>query len=143
MMGNTFSLSALLLTLTACNGFGDERLSHAAAWFMCGPADGPVTAIVLAREPVQLNHPSYPLVSIQIFEGVSTLAGRTWNLTGDSAHADYVTQLHSEAVSSGTVTITGVDGAKTVRGKLSATFGGRAVVTDFAAPWLENRVLCG
>ena len=137
------SFVGLLALLAGCDQFGPgPALSHAAAWFTCGPADGPVTAIVLANEPVRLAEPSYPFVEIMIQESVSAIGGRTWSLTGDTAFASYVTRLHREPVTAGTVTITSVDNAKTVKGSLSAHFGSRIVTMDFTAPWLENPVLC-
>ena len=135
--------SALLLALTSCDQVGPgPSLSHAAAWNMCGPADGPATVVVLANERVQLDEPSFPSVEIMILQSVSAIGGRTWNLNGDSASASYATRLHTEPVTAGTVTITSVDSAKTVRGSLSAHFGSRIIEMDFTAPWLEHSVLC-
>jgi hypothetical protein len=137
--------AALLLPVTACSVFGtNDELSHAAAWFECGPADGPATAIVLAHDPVELHQPSYPLVEITILREVSAIAGRTWNLKGDSAYATYIASAGSGAAAmSGTVTITHVDSANTIQGNVIAQFGSRTVAQAFTAPWLQNRVLCG
>ena len=138
------SFSALL-SLTACDLVGpQDKLSHAAAWFMCGPADGPATAIVLAAEPVELHQPSSPRLEVTILQDVGAIAGHTWDLKGDSAYASYVIKQDSaEPVSSGTVRITSVDTANTIRGIVTARFGSRTVVHSFTAPWLQNRVLCG
>jgi hypothetical protein len=142
-MRTTLLSLSLLLTLTSCDIFGpSDEFSHAAAWFTCGPADGPVTAIALAREPVQLHTASYPFVEIMIFRSVGEIAGKTWNLTSDSATASYVTRTRREPISIGTVAITSVDSAKTVRGALAARFGPHTVTKDFTAPWLENLILC-
>jgi hypothetical protein len=137
-------LLSLLALLAGCDELGPQpRLSHAAAMRWCGPADGPATVIRLADEPVQSAEPLYPSVSIMILDGVSGIAGRTFSVTGDSAGATYITKPGQYAyASSGSVTITSVDSAKTVSGSASLRFQSRIVETQFTAPWIESLMLC-
>src|ERR1044071_8064654 len=122
-------LSALLAISAGCDVFGPaSSLSHAAARFWCGPADGPATAIVLAQEPVQPGDWPYPSVHVMIWQDVSRIAGHTWSVTSDAAGGSYTpTPDRLESPISGTITIRSVDAAKTVRGSLRLRFPSRSV----------------
>jgi hypothetical protein len=134
-----------VLALAACDDAGPvQPLSHSAAMFWCGPADGAATVIVLANEPVQSPQPLYPSVFMMILDDVSALPGRTLSVTGDSAGATYIVNPgQSESAISGSVTITSVDSAQTVKGSVSLRFPSRVVEMQFTAPWIESLMLCG
>lgn len=134
-----------LVLVGGCDRLGPKRpLSHSAAMFWCGPADGPATVIVLADDPVQSPEPLYPSVFMMILADVHGLPGRTLSVTGDSAGATYVMKPgQSQSAVSGTVTITSVDSAKTVTGSVSLRFPSRVVDMQFTAPWIESLMLCG
>lgn len=143
MRSTLLSLSALLLTLTACDVAPEPRLSHAAAKLQCGPADEGFTAIALAAEPINSAQPPYPHVALTLPASVSTLAGKSWDIDAKTLGAWYVTGPgRSEAAVTGHVSITSVDSDLTVVGSVSLRFPSRFVDMPFTAPWLETGMLC-
>jgi hypothetical protein len=136
---------------TNCNLTGPVNrpaagFSHSVSTFTCGPADGPATAILLAREPIDGLQPSDPYVSVVIQRPASGLAGTTWLVgtnVGDVG-AVYVagSDQHEEAIS-GTVRITGVVAQERVEGSVELRFPSRTVTVAFSAPWIESFILCG
>ena len=153
-MRNAIVLASFVLlsgNTTNCNLTGpvsppQAGFTHSVSTFMCGPADGPATAILLARGPIEGLQPSNPYVSVVIQRAANALAGTTWvvgtNL-GDVS-AVYVTGSgqHEEAIS-GTVRITRVVAQERVEGSVDLRFPSRNVTEAFSAPWIESFILCG
>jgi hypothetical protein len=138
-------LSSVLVAMVGCGVVDPDRdLSHAAAMFQCGPADGPTTVIVLAHDPVVFAQPSYPHVSVVISHEVSALAGRTWEMPSDTgAAAWYITGPgNAQSAVSGHVVVTSVDNTNKVEGAVELQFPSRLVATQFSAPWINSGVTC-
>ena len=144
MRSTLSSLSALLLTLSACGVGPEPRLSHAVAMPQCGPADEGFTGIALGAEPINAAQLPYPHVALTLPAGVNTLAGKSWDIDANTyLPAWYVTNPNkSEPAVSGHVSITSVDAASTVVGSVSLRFPSRFVEMPFTAPWLNTGMLC-
>ncbi len=138
---------ALVLAATVgCGLFDPEpRLSHAAAMAGCGPADGPATVIVLARDSVFTPTPPVPYVSVTILQSVTELSPRTWDITSNTGPGVWyaVAPGQFESATSGRVTVSSVDNRYRVEGSVQLRFPSRSVATAFSARWLERAVLCG
>jgi len=124
----------------------EAGFTHSVSTFMCGPADGPATAILLARDLIDGLQPSNPYVSVVIQRPASGLAGTTW-LVGTNVgdvNAVYVagSGQHEEAIS-GTVRIDRVVAQERVEGSVELRFPSRTVTEAFSAPWIEMFILCG
>lgn len=130
----------------SCDLTGPEDFPHAVATFMCGPADGPATAILLARDPIQSLDPSYPFVSVDIWQSVSEIGGRTWRLDSGLGlmTARYFTAPgRFESATAGSVRIDRVGPDNRVEGGVNLRFPSQLVLSTFSAPWVERLVLCG
>jgi hypothetical protein len=130
----------------SCDLTGPQDFPHAVATFMCGPADGPATAILLARDPIQSLDPSYPFVSVDIWHAVSELGGTTWSVNDGSGNvsARYFTGPGKfVSATAGSVLIDRVGTDNRVEGSVLLRFPSRSVDDDFSAPWMESLVLCG
>ena len=153
-MRNAVVLASFVLlsgNTTNCNLSGpvnppEGGFTHSVSTFMCGPADGPATAVLLARDPIEGLQPSNPYVSVVIQRPASGLAGTTWvvGTTLGDASGVYVTGSgqHAEAIS-GTVRITRVVAQERVEGSVELRFPSRSVTAAFSAPWIESFILCG
>jgi hypothetical protein len=153
-MRNTLVLASIVFlsaNTTNCNLTGpvnhpEAGFTHAVSTFMCGPADGPATAVLLARDPIEGLQPSNPYVSVVIQRAASGLAGTTW-VVGTSVRdvsAVYVTGSgQQEDAISGTVRITRVVAQERVEGSVELRFPSRNVTEAFSAPWIESFILCG
>ncbi len=131
------------VTLVACEATSPLQETHAVAMFRCGPADQGGTAILLTPDPISPLHPPTSQVEVMIWESVTTLAGRTWSMNTDTAGAwNIVGGDGLESATSGHITVTSVDAAKTVVGSVELHFPSTTVVTDFNARWVENGVTC-
>lgn len=142
---STLCLSSLVAVTAGCGLFDTAQdLSHAAAMFRCGPADGPTTVIVLAHEPIESAELPFPHVIIVIAEPVSALPGRIWDITMDTAPGVWyaVRPGRMQSAISGRVSVTSVDSTNRVDGAVDLQFPARTVATAFRAPWIESRVLC-
>jgi hypothetical protein len=140
------SLLGLGAVTAACGLFDSEaELSHAAAMAGCGPADGPATVIVLAREPILSAQPPFPYVSVMILESISDLSPRTWDITTNTGPGVWyaVGPNDYQSATSGRVTVTSVDSTHDLKGFVQLVFPSRSVTTAFSARWLETAVLCG
>ena len=144
------TLPSLLVVALACGDASGPPadLGHAAANFTCGPADGPATAITLARDPITSAGPTTPYVGIMIDEWPPTdLAGRTWLVGTDFVGVWYVPGglgVAEMASSLGRVVVSRVDSDSTIHGEVSLTFPSRQVVGTFTAPWIvRTGILCG
>ena len=124
----------------------DGDFSHSVSTFMCGPADGPATAILLARDSIDGLQPSNPYVSVVIQHPATGLLGTIWlvgtNVRDVSAVYAPGPRLHEEAIS-GTVRITRVVAQELVEGRVDLRFPSRSVTEAFSAPWIESFILCG
>ena len=153
-MRNTLVLASIVFlsgNTTNCNLTGpvnppEAGFTHSVSTFMCGPADGPATAILLARDPIDGLQPSNPYVSVVIQRAASALAGTTWVVgtnVGDVS-AIYVTGSgQPEEAIAGTVRITLVVAQERVEGSVDLRFPSRGVTEAFSAPWIESFILCG
>lgn len=145
MLAKSFipSLSSIAAITVACGpSVPIPEFSHAAAMFRCAPVDQAGTAIVLANHPINPAQPPSPYVQVTIWETVAALAGRSWSMNTDTAGAWYV--VGGDGVVSavaGSVTVTSVDPAKSVKGAVDLQFPW-SVVTEFNAPWINNGVTC-
>ena len=153
-MRNTLMLASVVLltgNTTNCNLTGPvnppwARFSHSVATFQCGPADGPATAILLARDPIDGLDPSLPYVRVVIQRAASALPGTEWvvETSPGDVSAVYITASGaSEQALSGTVRITRVALHQRVEGSVALRFPSRMVTEGFNAPWIESFVLCG
>jgi hypothetical protein len=123
---------------------GDFR--HSVSTFECGPADGPATAILLARDSIEGLQPTNPYVRVVIQRPASELTGNTWrvgSLFGDVSAFYFNGAAQAEEASSGTVRIDRVVAQERVEGSVSLRFPSRAVSEAFSAPWIEMFILCG
>jgi hypothetical protein len=143
-----FALAALTL------GCGAEAipappagLAHSAAWPECGPADGPAVLIYLATAPFTTPMPDPPYVAISLWQPVTGLTERSW--TVGQGEVDGVATYCSatddcEVVSTGHVTVTGVDADTSITGTADLTFPAAGRVTGaFSAEWLPLRFFVG
>jgi len=148
MRANAFipCLSTLLALTVACGLFSSPEpdLTHAATTLACGPADEGFTAILLAGDPIESAEPSFPHVRIVIWEPVSALVPRTWDITtATGPGAWYVTGPgRVQSGLSGRVTVTSVDTTNKVDGTVELRFPSRVVETEFSAPWINSGVTC-
>jgi hypothetical protein len=131
----------------SCDGStGPRGFPHAVATRNCGPADGPATSILLARNPIPSLAPDYPYVQINIWQAVNEIAGRTY-LIGDTAGGltarYYAASGQFAEASAGSVRISRVDSDNRVVGAVELRFPTRFVSEGFSAPWIESLVLCG
>lgn len=135
---------AFVAAPAACDLTGPD-FQHAVATFNCGPADGPATAILLARRPIESLQPSYPFIGVNIWQPVSSLSGTSWRADGsDQVTAQYFTAPGVfQLASAGVVRIDRVGTDNRVEGSISLRFPARFVSDAFSAPWMERLVLCG
>ncbi|HMG17883.1 MAG TPA: hypothetical protein VK573_04095, partial [Gemmatimonadales bacterium] len=79
-----------------------------------------------------------------IWEPVSELAGRTWDITTALGPGVwYVTGPGKvQSAISGRVSVTSVDTTNKVNGAVDLQFPSRSVETEFNAPWLNTGVTC-
>ncbi len=141
------SLASILAVTAACGLLGPEpSFSFAAATSGCGPADGPTTVILLAREPIRNGKTPFPNVTVEIWQPVNPLAGHTWSVgPNDGASAWYFTLPgRQQSASGGSITITRVDSSNTIEGSVVLAFPSRMVAKRFTAPWIASQGgLCG
>jgi len=145
--------SVLLLSANTanCNLTGPANhpqgeFRHSISTFQCGPADGPATAVLLARDSIDGLQPANPYVRVVIWHAAAELAGTSWivGTSFDEALAVYVTGSgSSEQASSGTVRITRVVAQDRVEGSVDLRFPSRRVTEEFSAAWIEPFILCG
>jgi hypothetical protein len=136
---------------TNCNLTGpvnhpEAGLTHSVSTFMCGPADGPATAILLARDPIEGLQPSNPYVSVVIQRAASGLAGTSWVVgtnVGDVSAVYVAGSDQREDAVSGTVRINRVVAQERVEGSVELRFPSRDITEAFSAPWIEGFILCG
>ena len=149
-MKNRLALASVML-LMSCNSSGPVNnplgsFRHSASTFQCGPADGPATAVLLARDAFDGVQPGNPHVRVVILRAAADLPGTSWNIgtSFDDAGALYFNDAGTyEAATSGMVRITRVEAQQRVEGSVSLRFPSRTVVEDFSAPWVEPFMLCG
>ncbi|HET9862098.1 MAG TPA: hypothetical protein VFP37_01540 [Steroidobacteraceae bacterium] len=136
-----------LLMAFSCNGStGPDDFPHAVATPLCGPADGPATGLLLARNPIQSLTPDYPYLRVNIWQPVMTLSGKTYEIGDDSGEltAQYYTAPGEfENAVAGSVRISRVGDDRSVRGTLALRFPSRFASEGFSALWLESLMLCG
>ena len=139
----------LAANTTHCNLSGpgnppEAGFTHSVSTFMCGPADGPATAILLARDPIEGLQPSNPYVSAVIQRSASELAGTTWVVgTGDAGAIYWDESDQREEATSGTVRIDRVVALERVEGSVDLRFPSHTITEAFSAPWIESFMLCG
>ena len=122
------------------------ELTHSVSTFQCGPADGPATAIMLARDSIDGLSPANPYVRVVIERPASELAGTRWSVGGGVLHdagAFYFPSSEGEQATSGTVRIDRVVAQERVEGTVDLRFPSRRVIEEFSAPWIEMFILCG
>ena len=153
-MRNSVVLTSILLlsaNTTNCNltgpvnhPLGDFR--HSVSTFQCGPADGPATAVLLARDAIDGLQPTNPYVRVVILRAASELAGTSWNVGpsfDEAGAALYSGSDTPEQATSGTVRITRVVAQQRIEGTVALHFPSRIVTEEFSAPWIEQLILCG
>ena len=148
MRSHWFALSALgVIAAAACaHSSTDPDLRYAAATLWCAPNDAGITGILLGRNPITSQQPSFPHVRVVLPEYVTALPGRRFNIGSGASDATAVFingRPFAEPATFGHVTIASVDSTKRVRGSLELQFGSRMVATDFDAVWIEPFMLCG
>jgi hypothetical protein len=143
-------VSVVVLAGSRCNLSGPVKeplgeLTHSVSTFQCGPADGPATAILLARDPIDGLSPANPYVRVVIQRPASELAGTRWSVGAvlQEASAFYFPGSEGEQASSGTVRIDRVVAQQRVEGSVDLRFPSRRVTEAFNAPWIEMFILCG
>jgi hypothetical protein len=130
----------------SCDVTGPQDFPHAVATFNCGPADGPATAILLARNPIRSLDPSYPFVTVYIWHAVSELGGTTWSIddgSGDVSARYSLGPGNFVSATAGSVRIERVGTDNRVEGSVQLRFPSQSVAEDFNAPWVERLSLCG
>lgn len=134
--------ACIVLAGLSCDLTGPRDLPHAVATFRCGPADGPATGIMLARDPIEGLARSYPYLSVVIWEGLSALPGRQWEV--DAASVRYLRGpgIFQDAIA-GTVRVDRVDNDNRVIGSVELRFPSLMLSEQFSAPWVESFILCG
>lgn len=145
--------SVVVLAGSRCNLSGpvnapQGELTHSVSTFQCGPADGPATAVLLARDPIDGLAPANPFVRVVIQRPASELGGTSWTIGGggelQAASAFYSPAADEyEEASSGTVRIDRVVAQERVEGRVELRFPSRTVTEVFSAPWIEMFILCG
>ncbi|HET9387646.1 MAG TPA: hypothetical protein VFO67_21100 [Gemmatimonadales bacterium] len=145
--------SFLLFNTSRCNLSGPANapqgeFRHSVSSFQCGPADGPATAVLLARDPIDGLAPANPYVRVVIQRPASELGGTSWTIggggVGQGASAFYSPAADEyEEASSGTVRIDRVVAQERVEGRVELRFPSRTVTEVFSAPWIEMFILCG
>lgn len=145
MRATVLCACALSVAGASCDLTGAGDFPHAVATFTCGPADGPATAILLARDPIESLEPSYPYVSVNIWQAVSSLPGTEWRADGsDEATVQYFTGPGKfQLAAAGVVRIDRVGTDNRVEGSVELRFPTRFVSEAFSAPWVERLALCG
>lgn len=121
-------------------------MTHAAATLACGPADGPATAIFLARDSIEVLEPAYPYVRVMIWQPLAHLSGGSWRIVNSdtAAAALYISAPNQfEAASGGGVTVHRVGADFTIEGELDLWFPSRRVAGEFRAAWVSRAVVCG
>jgi hypothetical protein len=80
-----------------------------------------------------------------IWEPVSALAGRSWNITSNMGPgAWFVGPLGViESALSGRVSVTSVDSTNKVQGDVWLRFPSQTVAAEFSAHWIQTGILCG
>jgi hypothetical protein len=153
-MRNTLVLASFVFLAGStlhCNLSGpvnppEGAFTHSVSTFVCGPADGSATAILLARDSIEGLQPSNPYVNIVIQRPASGLAGTTWLLgpnVGDVSAIYVADSSRLEQAISGTVRIARVVAQQRVEGSVELRFPSRTVTEAFSAPWIEMFILCG
>lgn len=143
--------SLLLFNTSRCNLSGPANapqgeFRHSVSSFQCGPADGPATAVLLARDPIDGLAPANPFVRVVIQRPASELGGTSWSIGGvlQAASAFYSPAADEyEEASSGTVRIDRVVAQERVEGRVELRFPSHTVIEEFNAPWIEMFILCG
>ena len=154
MRRNPFAVAAVLVlsvNTSNCNltdpvDHPVAGFSHSVATFQCGPADGPATAILLARDPIEGLDPSRPYVRVVIQRQASALPGTAWivgSMLGDVSAVYSTASGATEQARSGTVRITSVAAQERVEGNVELRFPSHVVSGGFSAPWIESFILCG
>lgn len=140
LMANTTNCN---LTGPASQPRGDFR--HAVSTFQCGPADGPATAVLLARDSIDGLQATNPYVRVVILRSAAELQGTSWMIgtSFNDAAALYFDSDNPEQATSGTVRITRVVAQQRVEGSVALRFPSRMVTQEFSAPWIEPFMLCG
>src|SRR5580765_1030432 len=98
-MRNTLVVAAIVLlsaNTTSCNSTGPGNqpqgdFRHSVSTFQCGPADGPATAVLLARDAIDGLQPADPYVRVVILRAAAELQGTSWMIgtSFDNAGALY------------------------------------------------------
>jgi len=119
-----------------------SHVSRAVAMFMCGPADGAATAIVLTHQPIGTIPTVYPNVSIAILRDVHQLAGGSFDINTDAGAWYWKGPNSAESALAGRVTIDSVASDLTVSGLADLTFPSGQFVSAFSAEWQQSHVTC-
>lgn len=136
--------------LVACGGAltapGGE-LPYARANNSCGPTDGPAVSITLLSSLAQTVGDPPPFVTVSIWKPLGDLPGKTFRLatgSGDGYGVYSAEGSRRAGAVTGTVTIYRVARDSTVTGILNVLLiDGSRIRQEFAASWIETRVLCG
>jgi hypothetical protein len=145
------SVSMVVCLSMACGADGISAppldLTHAAATFACGPADGPAVAIYLAPDPVTSLEPPAPYVRIYVAQPLDALVGQPWILAGTKSAGG--AWFHSasntdEIANTGYVTVISVSSDNTIVGVVDIAFPNAGRIRGgFRAVWVPSTVLCG
>lgn len=128
----------------SCDLIGPQDFPHAVATFNCGPTDGPATAILLASRPIESLQPSYPFISVDIWQPLSSLPGTVWRVGNSEAMMRYFTGPGEfQWAAAGSVRIDRVGTDNRVEGRVELRFPPRFLSEDFSAAWVERLVVCG
>ena len=86
----TWLLAGLILLLagntTGCDSSGPDLpvpfgdFTYSVSTFQCGPADGPATAVLLARSSFEGLQPADPYVRVSILRAAAELQGTSWSI---------------------------------------------------------------
>lgn len=149
----SLAIASLLLasaSTASCNSTGPANqpqgdFRHAVSTFQCGPADGPATAVLLARDSIDGLQATNPYVRVVILRSAAELQGTSWMIgtNFNDAAALYFDSDNPEQATSGTVRITRVAAQQRVEGSVALRFPSRMVTEEFSAPWIEPFMLCG
>lgn len=146
-MPKKLAVAVLLALLLGCGDITPppDGLGYAQATSRCGPADGPMTAITLARGPMfppSLSPIFLPFVSITIDRSLAEVGG-TWNVGDAALNAVYYPQSQTyETATLGHVTVDRILPDKTIVGSVQLRFPSRTVTGSFSAVWFETLELC-
>jgi hypothetical protein len=143
-------LTLALLATTACGPAPtalDAELPYVLATNSCAPTDAAAVTVVFSSTALPQAQLTPPLLSLSIWTGIGSIAGRTFRFLANSedGYASFsTTDVARDGAVTGKLRVHGIANDSSIIGTMDVRLAdGTRVERDFTAPWRPTRTRCG